>query len=353
MASRDGVDDGAAGPSGVAPPTTPINGDIARTIAGITRDHDYASQLSSLISEQGLNELEAKKVFETLNPEILTKEISFLKALDEVAKYEGFNPREMIKLLLASHKKYEIMIAQNPLAIETVDGILTINGREETFKFTSGEPFSRDMQFICLMFITRGAAFEKIMKKSSEIMVKCMRILKVKYSINTVTRKPGISLDARTITTPRIAASFPSITVGLFDKGFGRTIFDPETLFPNASSLPRALFAPMISSILPKSQDAPLAVMLLIAVKTDDVLHQVGAKTTLSALYQYLMASFNSTATTEKLKIKYCTLWKICNPIDNTFAYVQDIINLRQGSKDMIQRLRSNDPELSNILSKI
>jgi len=56
-------------------------------------------------------------------------------------------------------------------------------------------------------------------------------MMKTKYNINTVKRKPGSQLDAKTITIPRITASFPSITVGLYMKGFGRNIFDPSEIF--------------------------------------------------------------------------------------------------------------------------
>lgn len=97
------------------------------------------------------------------------------------------------------------------------------------------------------MFITRGSAYDKIMRKSSEVMKRCyekVQIMKAKY--NTTKRAAGLTLDFKTITIPRIADSFPYLTVGLFNKGFGRTIFDPNTIFPDVE-FPRATLSLMVS----------------------------------------------------------------------------------------------------------
>jgi len=64
-------------------------------------------------------------------------------------------------------------------------------------------------------------------------------------------KRPRSQLDAKTITIPRIATSFPSITVELYMRGFDRNIFDPSEIFGELT-LPKALMAPMIASCLPK-----------------------------------------------------------------------------------------------------
>lgn len=61
----------------------------------------------------------------------------------------------------------------------------------------------------------------------------------------------------------------------------------------------------MIASVLPKTDEASLAVVLCIAVKTD-ILHQTDAKTRLQALHTYMTASYNSAAVTEMIKAKNC-----------------------------------------------
>lgn len=99
------------------------------------------------------------------------------------------------------------------------------------FNISNDDAFRDDMQFICIMFIMRGTAFEKILRKSNDIMKNIMNLYRQKYKINVTKRAPGSQLDSKTI-TKRIAACFPAITVGLFHHGIGRSIVDPEVLFP-------------------------------------------------------------------------------------------------------------------------
>jgi len=324
---------------------------VAR-VRGITEDRDYASQLTSLISEQALTDDEARKVFKTLDLATLSAEAGFLKALTEVTRYQGFNPREIIKILLDCHEAVQQEVAADASAIEKVEAQVKIGGETKDFLFTSNMPFHSDMQFICLMFITRGAAFDKILKKSSDAMQTCMNLMKIKYNINTMKRKPGQALDGKTVTIPRIAASFPGITVGLFVQGYGRSIVDPSVIFPEME-VPRAIFAPMVSSVIPRSPQAPLAVLLAIAVKTDDILHQVEAKTALNALLQYLLASYNSTAVTELVKIKCCSEWKIGSKTNGAFTYAPTLIEARDFAKNIIRTSRPNDPALEPVLAQV
>lgn len=318
----------------------------------ITKDRDYASQLTSILTEQDLNDDDARKVFETLDLTALQKDLAFLTALNEVAKYEGFNPREIIKLLLNAHARLAEQIEGDAELEEKISADIKVGDVETRFEFSNNEAFRTDMQFLCLMFITRGAAYDKIMKKSTKVMKACMGLLKVKYNINTTKRRPGQTVEASMITIPRIAASFPSITVGLFHKGFGRSIVDPNILFPEME-LPRALFSPMVPSLIPQHADAPLAILLAIAVRTDDILHQTEAKTGLGALHQYLLASYNSTAMTEPVKQKCCANWEIIDRPNGGIAFKPEIIAARARAKTLIRDSRPNDPSLETILAQV
>lgn len=92
----------------------------------------------------------------------------------------------------------------------THDYTITIDGEDRVYTFTSDERFMKDMEFICIMFITRGTAFAKISAKSTQVMVDIFNVLKTKYNINTTKRTPGKPLDFKIITIPRIAACFPN-----------------------------------------------------------------------------------------------------------------------------------------------
>jgi len=87
-------------------------------------------------------------------------------------------------------------------------------------------------------------------------MNQCMGMMKTKYNINTMRRKPGSQLDAKTITILRIAASFPSITVRLYMRDFSRNI-DPSEIFGKLT-LPKALMTPMIDLVCQSWKGLPL-----------------------------------------------------------------------------------------------
>lgn len=322
---------------------------IVQRVRAITEDNDYASQVTSLITELNLTDNEAKKVFRTLDREELQRELPLVKAFQELAKYQGFNPREILKLLVEAHERSENE-GGDP---DSIDFEVMVDGQVVKKRFTSKMPFHQDMEFICLMFVTRGAAFDKIQKKSTEAMVSIMNLLKVKYNINTVKRRPGISLDARTITIPRIAASFPGITVGLFHHGLGRMIVDGSALFPDCQ-LPRAIFAPMMASMIPSTlENPPLAILLCMAVKIDNVLHQTDNKTGLMSLYQYMMASVNSTAFTDRYRTKCCADWGVIVRDNGGSRYVPGVLACRQRAKEIISQSRPNDTNLMEVLNKV
>lgn len=325
--------------------------EISARVQAITRSPEYASQLTAMITELSLTDIEAKSLFETIDSAALDRATDYIKKIEEVSKYEGFNPREMASMLLKMHTTHHAEVLTGGDA-EEISAEITVGGASKSFNFTSDMPFGSDIQFICLMFITRGSAFDKIMSKSSEAMKKCMTLLKTKYNINTTKKRPGTTLDSKVVTIPRIAATFPGVTVGLFHRGIGRTIYDVELLFPGITP-PRALFSPMISSVLVHKENAPLAVMLALAVKVDDVLHQVDNKTPLTSLYTYMLASYNSTATTNLMKMKYCDEWRLGVKTNGEFEYNDVVVNMRPRAVEIIRSSRNNDPSLNSILSKV
>jgi len=93
---------------------------------------------------------------------------------------------------------------------------------------------------------------------------------------------------------------------------------------------------------------------MAIAVKTDDVLHQMDAKTNLTALYQYFLASYNSTAVTEAVKIKHCAKWGLgTRPVNGTFIYSEDLVALKPKAREFLEHSRLIDFYLRTLLSQI
>lgn len=87
---------------------------VAARVRAITNDDGYASQLTSMISEFNLTDADAMKIYSTINLEDLEANLPHLKALAEVAKYEGFNPREMITSLIKIHNRTHEDIIMDP-----------------------------------------------------------------------------------------------------------------------------------------------------------------------------------------------------------------------------------------------
>lgn len=348
-------DDPGEGPSSLRRPSPRLSGGadedpvsrIAQRVKGITKDRDYVGQLASMITELGLTDSQAKLYFSTLDHTSLDAERPHLEAMSLLCKYQGFSPRDMIQSLLTCwESKHSQMTAEEKVIFEYS---VTINGEERVFTFSSDEKFNRDIEFICVMFITRGTAFAKISTKSLPTMVEIFNMLKAKYNVNTTKRTPGKPLDSKIITIPRIAACFPNITVDAFNSGFGRSIVDPTVLFPDVT-LPRAIFSPMMPSMVSTTSNFPISILLAISVRVDDLLHQIDTKTSLTNLHQYLMASYNATAVTESVKIKYCQRWKIVGPDGKTYP---DIIAQSIRAKVLIRQSRPNDSGLEQILSLI
>lgn len=312
--------------------------------------NDSASQLTTYLKELGEDYRES--LSKVLDSTTISLEIRSLKALREVMKYEGFDPKIIMKKMLEAHT----LTHQNILADADSKWSMTIEVETEGVKtvvdMSNDMEFHVDVQHLCLIFISRGAAYDKIFKKSGKPMQELMSILKEKYGITTIRRQPGTQLDANVITLPRIAATFPTVTVELFHQGLGRTLVEPSEIVGRNVEWPRAFLSPMVASMIPHVDHSPKAQLLAIAVAIDDLLHQTDTKTKLKALFQYMMASYQSTAINPGLKISRCKKWGILQP-DQNITFADSIVDCREDCKSMIRRRRAEDPDLERILSLV
>lgn len=80
--------------------------ELAARLTKITKDPDYASQLTSILTEQLLTDDQIKKYYMNLDLAELDKSLDYLKAVTEISKYQGFNPKETIKILIEVHDKH-------------------------------------------------------------------------------------------------------------------------------------------------------------------------------------------------------------------------------------------------------
>ncbi|KAL0107438.1 hypothetical protein PUN28_015776 [Cardiocondyla obscurior] len=71
-----------------------------------------------MMTELNLTDAEAQSYFETLKTETLEASLAQLRIFNDIAKYEGFNPKDMFMLLLAKHTTMAQTIAANPHPIK-------------------------------------------------------------------------------------------------------------------------------------------------------------------------------------------------------------------------------------------
>jgi hypothetical protein len=72
---------------------------LAAKVKLVTKDMDFSTLVTSLMSEKGYSVEEAKELFLALNPTYVEKNIPFLKVVQQVVKYEGFNPLTLLKIV--------------------------------------------------------------------------------------------------------------------------------------------------------------------------------------------------------------------------------------------------------------
>lgn len=102
---------------------------LVETVRAITPDASYASQITSLISELGLIEEDARTVFSTLT---LTDDD--VTKMQEVTRYEGFNPRVILKILLNKWKAS--VVHHQTRAAEEVSMTIQVGDEEREIRFS-------------------------------------------------------------------------------------------------------------------------------------------------------------------------------------------------------------------------
>lgn len=283
----------------------------------------------------------------------LLKDVSVLKVMEELMKYQGFDPKVMAGLLYSSWQSGRAVAEDQPDSVSSFTFSARVNNKDVAMKVTSNDSFAQDIKFLCMVFISRGSSIQKIKSRSIETLKQIMEMYVEKYDINTDKKLAGAALSPSTVTLPRICATFPTTTVDLFNSNLGRTLIGPEELFEeeeNAPVLPRALFAPMVASTIPASV-SPTAFLFYLALKVDELLHPKPSERTSPAnLKQYLMAAVESKATTHKLKLLKCKSWGI---LTQAGTLEVSVAAASQMCLNKISGLYANAPNRAAILDKL
>ncbi|KAI4481599.1 hypothetical protein M0802_013909 [Mischocyttarus mexicanus] len=220
-----------------------------------------------------------------------------------------------------------------------------IKGVEDTLKYSTHESFVEDMQFLILIFLNRGAVTSKILKKSQEDFILCIKHLANKYGISTTEdrrRLRSTSLGPNVVTLPRIAACFPILTCSLFNSGYGRCIAS-KTMY--TGKVLEAFFSPMFPSVVSRSVKDGAAnlhpQLVLWATLIDNVIHQRDKPTPLDQIWTYYLASFNSSVMIPEERHALCTKFGIVE--EDGLSFIKDLSDIRKACKDKIRELRPHE----------
>lgn len=254
------------------------------------------------------------------------------------------------RMMADAHERQRAVIRSDPSNKWEKDLKVGAPGSESVVTVSNDMEFRSDVRYLCLLFVSRGAAYAKILKKSSRVAQDFLGQLQEKYGISVEKRRAGTTLDAKTITIARIAAAFPTVTLDLYHAGMGRILVTaPEITGIHDVEWPKAFLTPMVASMIPYSVNVKPQ-LLAMAVATDDLLHQGNTKTKLSSLYQYMMASLSSSLIPPATKRMRCTLWGI---LTNS-GTLSPIIEMHRNACIMqIRKRRPDDADLERVLSDL
>ncbi|CAL1681485.1 unnamed protein product [Lasius platythorax] len=272
----------------------------------------------------------------------------------------NFSPRQAIDHMINRHKVVKLEIeSRTDLLLRTVTYTYVPVASVIQFTFTNNMSLTEDILIICYLF--------HLLKTREYFAVKVIQdlyyMMRDKYHIQDDRMKHE---DQRVITEFQITYSFPSVSFQWFG-------FDPNedrsqhsfhfmyTTFPNLS-LKRLYWNPMIASIIPRlknSKFVPIALLTAISVKSNAVVKNPDVPNTelsLNAIYERILAFNSSEAFPEILKFKFCEMWGIvCKNEQRIYKYSDDFTKYDrvQEAINIISELKSQDPDLQTILSKI
>lgn len=285
-----------------------------------------------------------------LDDGVIEQERRVLEQMRDLMRYEGFDPIVIARTLAALHAKQRLLVQADRENLWERKIKMGIPGAEEEITVTNDMEFSSDIRYLCLLFVSRGAAYKKILQKSSEMARGFLTMLQEKYTISQDRRKPGTAIDSTTVTIARVAAAFPTVTMDLYHAGLGRLLVNAVDVTGQAGlEWPKAFLTPMVASMIPHNVDVRIQ-LLALAVANDDLLHQGSTKTKLSALAQYMMASLNSTMIPVSVKKVRCIKWGI---LEQDGSLSPSIQNARAACIRQIERKRPDDADLAKVLSDL
>lgn len=283
---------------------------------------------------------------------LIKEDLDELEIWKALTTYQGFDPKRIIKIMIKNKKSYMQTSQVLPVTKE-----FEIRGVKKTFDFTDKESMSKDVKFIIFVFATRGSTWSKFTKKSFSELDIVMDWMASKYGFDKTINQPNSSLDPDTITIPRIVACFPMVIAKFYHDDVAKCMisFD-DAGWAKAVQVSKALLCTFTNSLIPRSWcktgTSPHAPFFLTHVLVDSIIHRKTQNfTSLSAIYTYYAAAYNTPAVPEDARKKFMIHIGISNPAENGFALgIMDSVN---NAEALLRSERSNDPDLIKVISDL
>lgn len=316
-----------------------INAIESQKIRDLNIPRPFIDQIHHFLKLCGLEAREWSEIYRAVVFDDSDEAKTTYDRISYACRYIGFDPSMILRRLIRFHKEGKRQ------ELHTYVIVYEHQGEALDWVYTNKESFMKDMTFLLITFLQRGAVVSKIAKKSTKDYTAVLRMLIAKYGIKADEvegrRRRAEALSPEIITLPRIAACLSQVTTSLYHVGYGRAIAN----FNEFGELPAAIFSPMFASVVRKSykQDHVLYNMhpqlILIAILIDNVLHIRNKVTPLDQIWTYYLAAYQSSVLIDGARILQCNEFGVT--INGLF--IEPILLLREHCKRRIRELRPHE----------
>jgi len=307
---------------------------IVRDVTGKLRDISVLRDLDHF-----------RKQFSSVRETAYLKDFAALKTFDAIS-----NPKYIIRDTLITYLRNVCDIYKQSDLLQVL--IFTFYDDEAlyTFEYSNNMMFNDDITILCFLHYKSYDSYSKC-----DTIEALISLMKNKYGIRE--RKVDnteSTQNCNNITLQTIVGSYPSIS---FDMAIKMGIGDK---FSHVFDLPKTFLLHNTIWILPiLDQPPPFAILMFVALKL------VYNKTNipLYSLFAKLYMCSKRLIFPQRFKLELCLKWqivvkrkKMCKEMYEKkclYEYAPCFLTYRQKAKDMIAEMKSNDPDLASILSRL
>jgi len=271
------------------------------------------------------------------------KDFAALKTFDII-----LNPKYIIRDMLIIYLRCVCDIYEQPDLLQVHIFTFYDDNEVYTFEYSNNMMFRDDITILCFLYVTLHYPCKY------ETMQVLMSLMKNKYGIQTEEQANRINVQftkensqANKLTLCNVAHSYPSVFFDISLKmGYDKFYRKIEIY---GFYLPEAFFLPSILLVLPTlNQPPPFAILLL-----NRLILEIGITENLYTHFAYIYMYSMCSIYPQRLKLELCRKWRIVMKRKNMYKYVPCFAAYRQKAKDMIAEMKSNDPDLASILSRL